>query len=362
MNWNLRRSIKFPGGVRINFSRRGIGYSWGVRGFRFGRDASGRAYHAVSVPGTGVYARTAVSGERRRFGFWHAFTLGLALGLLRGVGRERPGCGCLILALLLGAPIILIAGAAEAFRAIPAPVALALAATGLVLLLHRHWRFEVVRDGRNTPAAPVHAPTVLADSAPRLRDPAEQIPAPDKTCCEAPVAIADVVDGLAVIEASLKEALRPLRMATWARDLVRAVVRNTITRFGVDDQGRLTPDAAALYAAFLHRWHRTPRDVALQVLARTPQQPTGENEPAATGAWVVAQLENWDATTRTKSASLFADMIAVVAAYSAAVDGSIRPEKAAAVEALAGSLRAGLREGRASSGAAIAPPRQPPAD
>ncbi|MGA2735904.1 MAG: DUF4236 domain-containing protein [Bryobacteraceae bacterium] len=56
MGWNLRRSINF-GPLRVNFSKSGVGYSVGTRGLRVGRDAAGRKYSSISVPGTGIYRR-----------------------------------------------------------------------------------------------------------------------------------------------------------------------------------------------------------------------------------------------------------------------------------------------------------------
>jgi hypothetical protein len=38
MGWNLRKGFNF-GPLRINLSRRGVGYSVGARGLRIGRDA-----------------------------------------------------------------------------------------------------------------------------------------------------------------------------------------------------------------------------------------------------------------------------------------------------------------------------------
>lgn len=57
MAWRFRKSKRLPLGFRLNFSRRGIGYSWGIRGFRVGRDAQGRVVRTVSIPGTGIYRR-----------------------------------------------------------------------------------------------------------------------------------------------------------------------------------------------------------------------------------------------------------------------------------------------------------------
>jgi hypothetical protein len=45
------------GPFRLNFSKKGVGYSVGVKGFRVGRDAAGRQYTHTSIPGTGLYSR-----------------------------------------------------------------------------------------------------------------------------------------------------------------------------------------------------------------------------------------------------------------------------------------------------------------
>jgi hypothetical protein len=56
MGWSLRRSLKL-GPLKLNFSKSGVGYSVGVRGFRVGKDAKGRSYTSASIPGTGLYSR-----------------------------------------------------------------------------------------------------------------------------------------------------------------------------------------------------------------------------------------------------------------------------------------------------------------
>jgi len=56
MAWRFRRSLKL-GPLKLNFSKSGIGYSAGVRGFRVGTDAKGRTYTAASIPGSGLYNR-----------------------------------------------------------------------------------------------------------------------------------------------------------------------------------------------------------------------------------------------------------------------------------------------------------------
>ena len=57
MAWHIRKSIRLPLGVRINLSETGVGASIGVRGMRVGRDARGKLYRALSIPGTGLYER-----------------------------------------------------------------------------------------------------------------------------------------------------------------------------------------------------------------------------------------------------------------------------------------------------------------
>ena len=56
MGWSFRRSINL-GPLRLNLSKKGAGFSVGGRGLRAGRDAKGRDYSQLSIPGTGIYNR-----------------------------------------------------------------------------------------------------------------------------------------------------------------------------------------------------------------------------------------------------------------------------------------------------------------
>jgi hypothetical protein len=56
MGWNWRKSFNF-GLLKINMSKKGVGYSLGIRGFRVGKNAKGQQYTQTSIPGTGVYKR-----------------------------------------------------------------------------------------------------------------------------------------------------------------------------------------------------------------------------------------------------------------------------------------------------------------
>ena len=65
MPWSFHKSISL-GPFRINFSKSGVSYSFGLFGFRTGVNAKGRKYNSYSIPGTGVrYQNTAKSDKTK---------------------------------------------------------------------------------------------------------------------------------------------------------------------------------------------------------------------------------------------------------------------------------------------------------
>ena len=54
MGFRYRKSINLGGGFRINLSKSGVGYSWGVKGYRVTKTAKGRTRTTASIPGTGI--------------------------------------------------------------------------------------------------------------------------------------------------------------------------------------------------------------------------------------------------------------------------------------------------------------------
>lgn len=59
MGLRYRKSIRLGGGVRVNVSGRGVGWSVGGKGFRYTKPAGGRRpYSTVSLPGTGISYRS----------------------------------------------------------------------------------------------------------------------------------------------------------------------------------------------------------------------------------------------------------------------------------------------------------------
>ncbi|MCL2283570.1 MAG: DUF4236 domain-containing protein [Fibromonadales bacterium] len=54
MGFRLRKAINLGGGFKINLSKTGIGYSWGIPGYRITKTAKGTTRSTYSIPGTGI--------------------------------------------------------------------------------------------------------------------------------------------------------------------------------------------------------------------------------------------------------------------------------------------------------------------
>lgn len=64
MGFTARKSIKLAPGVRMTFSKSGVSYSVGTKGYRVTKTASGRVQRTTSIPGTGISHTKASSGGR----------------------------------------------------------------------------------------------------------------------------------------------------------------------------------------------------------------------------------------------------------------------------------------------------------
>lgn len=61
--WQFRKSKSLLGGlVKLNFSKKGLGWSVGVPGARISRGADRKVRRALSIPGTGL-RKTEVVGQ-----------------------------------------------------------------------------------------------------------------------------------------------------------------------------------------------------------------------------------------------------------------------------------------------------------
>lgn len=54
MGFKFRKSINLGGGFKVNLSKSGVGYSWGTKGVRFSKTASGKSRTTLTIPGTGI--------------------------------------------------------------------------------------------------------------------------------------------------------------------------------------------------------------------------------------------------------------------------------------------------------------------
>lgn len=67
MGYRFRKSINLGGGFKINLSKSGIGYSWGMPGMRYSKLANGRERNTYSIPGTGIsYVEDSSSGQKQK--------------------------------------------------------------------------------------------------------------------------------------------------------------------------------------------------------------------------------------------------------------------------------------------------------
>lgn len=67
MGFRMRKSINLGGGVRVNLSKKGVGYSVGTKGYRVTKKAGGGIRTTASLPGTGIsYIKETGSGKKRK--------------------------------------------------------------------------------------------------------------------------------------------------------------------------------------------------------------------------------------------------------------------------------------------------------
>lgn len=65
MGFRFRKSVRLPGGLRFNFSKRGVGASWGFKGFRVTKSPGRKMKTTHSIPGTGI-SYVSGGGEKSR--------------------------------------------------------------------------------------------------------------------------------------------------------------------------------------------------------------------------------------------------------------------------------------------------------
>lgn len=63
MSLRFRKSIKIAPGVKMNISKKGVGYSAGTKGARMSVGADGKIRRTVGIPGTGIYDTETIGGK-----------------------------------------------------------------------------------------------------------------------------------------------------------------------------------------------------------------------------------------------------------------------------------------------------------
>ena len=66
MGFRYRKSINLGGGFKVNLSKSGVGYSWGTRGVRYTKTATGKKRTTLSIPGTGISYVTTSGGTKKK--------------------------------------------------------------------------------------------------------------------------------------------------------------------------------------------------------------------------------------------------------------------------------------------------------
>lgn len=65
MGLNFRKSFNLGKGFRLNLSKSGVGFSWGGKGYRLTRTATGQNKATVSLPGTGLSYTHVLGGKKK---------------------------------------------------------------------------------------------------------------------------------------------------------------------------------------------------------------------------------------------------------------------------------------------------------
>lgn len=65
MSWRFRKYLNM-GLFRIGMSKNGLGFSFGIPGFRYGISPSGEKYLSIGIPGTGLYWSKKIETESKQ--------------------------------------------------------------------------------------------------------------------------------------------------------------------------------------------------------------------------------------------------------------------------------------------------------
>jgi len=296
--WRYRKSKRLPLGIRMNLSKSGLGFSWGFRGFRIGRDSKGRVTRTVSVPGTGIYNRQVIRPQSQQRG--------------GQVGPAwSPTRSSVVVVVLLFLFIFVCATSFGAFS-------LAI----ISLLLGGFICFGMIRQTHvaQVQAAPVQMVAPVAGvPAPPLqvasRNQNSSVWPQVSASGQSRIAIRETIDSLASeiksfvdeIELPLKEELRKHRGARGARILLEGDIQRLIVRSGFDGT-KFSVEAVDLYLSLSRRLHPktysafTP-DTMADVLNRMVNNDKKYYFPPDIKLFTLRYLEGYDSANGTQFAA-----------------------------------------------------------
>jgi hypothetical protein len=327
--WRYRRSARLPFGFRLNASKSGIGFSWGFRGFRMGRDPKGRIIRTISIPGTGIYNRQVIRSAPKDTivksdpannssgSLLHAilviFSILFVLALVSGATRLA------IFAFIAGALAFLVTyGQRKASRRLVNPA---------VSAAFEHPAEPIPRNGviRNPEVrAPLDAPTQFASS---------ELTSLDAIATEVKVTLDQ-------IEPTLKEQLRSMRAASAARGFLEADIACMIARTGFDGS-KYSARAVDLNLYILRRlhpkskWGSIDHEAMAGIMAEIIQQHRDFYLPQELKPSTLVHFELYDSAHGTKFASVAAKIFLKVASAAATENGAIAEEKSVILQQLA---------------------------
>lgn len=122
MGLRVRKSFKV-GGVRVNLSKSGIGYSIGTKGYRITKTANGRTRKTASIPGTGISYVSESGSKKRKTATATTYNKEYSPNAYKASSIILPICGYLFIALGL------------VLLAIEAPMKWACIVAGIIFIL-----------------------------------------------------------------------------------------------------------------------------------------------------------------------------------------------------------------------------------
>ena len=357
MAWRYRRSVRLPFGFRLNASKSGLGFSWGFKGFRVGRDAKGNIVRTVSIPGTGLYNRQVIGPTVRTctpvpitnpapLGLYSLFAVFMLVSLLSALaGAFHLAVPCFILAVVSLAAILRrkqmtvlqAISLQQSSRPSPEQLGSIKVPAGAEIAWDPRSQFPQAVPVQQSP--PASAAQLDSNKTPANIVPDARLQRATLTCPELDALAAEVKSTLDKLEAPLKEELRQWRVAGSARRFLDAEVCTMIARTGFDGNrySDWAIDLNLCICRYAHprQWRLFNHAAMAKLMTDLIQQDREYILPAQMKPNMLQHLQSYDGQHGTQFAFQAAELFLKVAAAAAMVDGAIPEAKKAILQKLA---------------------------